>query len=402
MKVKESVKIEKEVSEITSSENAEIKTKDKRDISVDLIRIVACLTVIATHLCLQVLNQAYNRIDWSRLLEKSFFTDGVPIFFMITGFFIMNGRSYKKIWKSTIFKIVLPAFLFVIFTQIFYPFFTNQESFMYCLKNININTMGIVQAILKADVTYLNGLCAHLWYIFSYLKILIWIPILWLVCNKTKEAKLARRIMMFFAILNLVLMDIQRFAVLPEIGEIHVLNMIPLEILYVLFGYELFTYKDKIKNNKKICLVSLMGFVVINFLRYKIEMQYMVVNNFTDIVGRVNFVDWHYTSISIISAICLFMFLYSFEINSKKLSDIILWISNKTFGIYLIHYLIIAKVDLYKFEIIEKFIFEILYLGIGTVVVFVVSILIVWILEKVKKCICFAYKNTIGNMMKTK
>lgn len=63
---------------------------NKRDVSVDLIRVVACFIVILTHLCLQVLNQCFNRIDWSRLLEKSFLTDGVPLFFMITGFFLVN------------------------------------------------------------------------------------------------------------------------------------------------------------------------------------------------------------------------------------------------------------------------------------------------------------------------
>ena len=44
---------------------------NKRDVSVDLIRVIACFIVILTHLCLQVLNQCFNRIDWSRLLEKS-------------------------------------------------------------------------------------------------------------------------------------------------------------------------------------------------------------------------------------------------------------------------------------------------------------------------------------------
>ncbi len=63
---------------------------NKRDVSVDLIRVIACFIVILTHLCLQVLNQCFNRIDWSRLLEKSFLTDGVPLFFMITGFFLVN------------------------------------------------------------------------------------------------------------------------------------------------------------------------------------------------------------------------------------------------------------------------------------------------------------------------
>lgn len=389
-KEKGSISQEKNVKKIQQNNNDELKSK--RDISIDLIRVIACLTVIGTHLCLQVLNQCYNRIDWSRLLEKSFLTDGVPLFFMITGFFLVNGRSYKKIWKSTALKILLPSFLFVLFTQVFYPFIVNQESFMWCIKNFNINALEILESILKADVTYLNPTCAHLWYIYSYVKIVIWIPVLWLVCKETKESKLARRIMIGLSILKIVLGDIQRFVTIPNIGAINILSLIPTEILYVLLGYELFAHKDKIKNNKKLCIISLIGYVGINLLRYKIEMQYMVLNYLTDIVGRENFMEWKYTSINIISGLFLFMFLYSFEIKNKKLSNIILWISNRTFGIYLVHYLILAKVDLYKFEKIEKFIFELAYLAIGLIFTLILSIVIVVILENIKKFIVRLFK----------
>ena len=397
MKVKEN-KLHENVEKKEISEENTIKLS-KRDISIDLIRIVACLSVIATHLCLQVLNQCYNRIDWSRLLEKSFLTDGVPLFFIITGFFLVNGRSYKKIWKSTIKKILIPTLIFVLFTQVFYLFIVNKESFIYCIQNFNINAIGIINAILKADVSYLNSTCAHLWYIFSYIKIVIWIPILWLVCKNTREANLARRIMMILSFLNLVLDDVQKFITLP-IGEIHLLNMIPTEILYVLLGYELFAHKEKIKNNKKIAIISLIGFFAINFLRYKIEMQYMVLNYLTDIVGRINFMEWRNTSINIFSAIFLFCFLYSFEIKNEKLSKIILWISNKTFGIYLIHYVILPKIDLYKFEKIEKFIFEILYLAIGLVVTFIISIAIVWSIQTLKNLFIDAIRYVKNNLKK--
>ena len=397
MKVKEN-KLHENVEKKEISEENTIKLS-KRDISIDLIRIVACLSVIATHLCLQVLNQCYNRIDWSRLLEKSFLTDGVPLFFIITGFFLVNGRSYKKIWKSTIKKILIPTLIFVLFTQVFYLFIVNKESFIYCIQNFNINAIGIINAILKADVSYLNSTCAHLWYIFSYIKIVIWIPILWLVCKNTREANLARRIMMILSFLNLVLDDVQKFITLP-IGEIHLLNMIPTEILYVLLGYELFAHKEKIKNNKKIAIISLIGFFAINFLRYKIEMQYMVLNYLTDIVGRINFMEWRNTSINIFSAIFLFCFLYSFEIKNEKLSKIILWISNKTFGIYLIHYVILAKIDLYKFEKIEKFIFEILYLAIGLVVTLIISIAIVWSIQTLKNLFIDAIRYVKNNLKK--
>ena len=122
---------------------------------------------------------------------------------------------------------------------------------------------------------------------------------------------------MILSFLNLVLDDVQKFITLP-IGEIHLLNMIPTEILYVLLGYELFAHKEKIKNNKKIAIISLIGFFAINFLRYKIEMQYMVLNYLTDIVGRINFMEWRNTSINIFSAIFLFCFLYSFEIKNEN------------------------------------------------------------------------------------
>lgn len=387
------IKLEEKVTEKKELEIAETLDKSKkRDISIDLIRIVACILVILTHLCLQVLNRCYNRIDWSRLLEKSFLTDGVPLFFMITGFFLVNGRSYKKIWKSTFLKILLPTFIFIIFVQIFQPFILNQASFIDCIRNVNFSLVPIIQAILKADVKYLGSLCDHLWYIFSYIKIVIWIPILWLVCKETDNSKLARRIMLGLSFVSAILTDIQKFWIIPVVGEINILTIIPREIMYVLLGYELFVHKDKIKNNKKICIISLIGFIIVNLIRYKTEMFYMVLNYLTDIVGRPNFMEWRYTSLNIFSGIFLFLFLYSFEIKNEKISKILVWISDKTFGIYLIHYLILAKIDLYKFEKIEKFIFEILYLIIGLIVTFAISIIIVAIIQKISRAIVKLFK----------
>lgn len=387
------IKLEEKVTEKKELEIAETLDKSKkRDISIDLIRIVACISVILTHLCLQVLNRCYNRIDWSRLLEKSFLTDGVPLFFMITGFFLVNGRSYKKIWKSTFFKILLPTFIFVIFVQMFQPFILNQASFIDCIRNVNFSLVPIIQAILKADVKYLGSLCDHLWYIFSYIKIVIWIPILWLVCKETDNSKLARRIMLGLSFASAILTDIQKFGIIPVVGEINILTIIPREIMYVLLGYELFVHKDKIKNNKKICIISLIGFIILNLIRYKTEMFYMVLNYLTDIVGKPNFMEWRYTSLNIFSGIFLFLFLYSFEIKNEKISKILVWISDKTFGIYLIHYLILAKIDLYKFEKIEKFIFEILYLIIGLIVTFAISIIIVAIIQKISRAIVKLFK----------
>ena len=266
-------------------------------------------------------------------------------------------------------------------------FIINRENIVWCLKNAitNMNFVGIMRTTLTGDITHINTLCAHLWYIYSYVKIIIWIPILWLVCKEEKNSKLARRIILGFGVIACAITDIQRFATLPNIGTIKVLELVDREILYVLLGYELFIHKDKIKNNKTVFFFSSLAFVIVNFIRYKIEMRYMVINSLTDIIGRENFMDWRFTSLNIISAISLFMALYSFEIKNEKLGKFIVWLGDKTFGIYLIHYLILAKVDLYKFEKIEKFYLELLYLAVGLVVTFVGSLLIVMILRKIKE-----------------
>lgn len=124
----------------------------------------------------------------------------------------------------------------------------------------------------------------------------------------------------------------------------------------------------------------------------------MVVNSFTDIVGRETFIGWKDTCISIISGLALFAGIYSIKINNELLSKIILWIADKTFGIYLIHYLIIAKVDLYKFEIFEKFYEEIIYLIIGVICTFAISLLSVYILRKLKELLLKGIKVTEENI----
>ena len=373
--------LEKEVAE--NVQNVKQDTIKKRDISIELIRVVACILVIAVHLSLQVFNQYYSQVDWSRLFEKCFFTDGVPLFFMITGFFIASGKSYKKTWKSVAKKILLPTFIYVIFAQIFYMFITNKQTILWCLQNIqhNLNIQGIVRAIFTGDVIHINSLCAHLWYIFSHIKIVIWMPVLWLICKNEKTPNLARRMIIGFGIFAMIMQDIQKFVVIPE-GTFKIFTMVDPVILYVLFGYELFLHKDNYKNNKIVPIVALAIFAIVNVIKYKLEMQYMVMNNYYDIVGRSSFLEWKYTSLNIISSICLFKALYSFEIKSEKLSNIILWLSDKTFGIYLIHYMLIAKVDLYKFDKYGKLTEELIYLALSIVITFVASTLIVWLLKK--------------------
>ncbi len=401
MKVKEkNTVVLKDVEIQENNNNTEnVKSIKKRDASIELIRIVACITVVLIHLSLNVFDQYHSQVDWSRLFEKCFFTDGVPLFYMIMGFFIANGRSYKKMWKNTFKRVVIPTLLYVWFAQVFYMFIINKQNIAWCLKNafINSNIPGITRTIITGEVVHINSLCDHLWYIISYLKIMIWVPVLWLICKEEDNSKLARRIILILSSIAMIITDIQRFITLP-VGVINVFEMIDPDIFYVILGYELFVHKDKIKNNKKLCIISLVTFVLANVLRYKAEMQYMIDNNFYEVAGRVTFANWKYTFLNVISGLSLFMGLYSFDIKNEKIAKCINWVADKTFGIYLIHYLLLAKIDLYKFDKIGTFIYELIYLAVGLVVIFTASLLIVCLLRFIKKL----FLKLFSKLIKTK
>ena len=356
-----------------------IKKEKIRDISVDLIRVIACLIVIATHLTLTTYNVYEVQVDWSRLFTKCFLSDGVGIFFLITGFFISNGRSYKKILKNTVKNVILPAFILLVFSDFFSKFIVNQDTFINCIKNISSsNLKRIVSCICQGDVSDIQ-VAAHLWYIFAYIQIIILFPLIKLLCTDSKESKLARRLLMLLCFANILIRDIQKFFV-SSIGNIEIFSIIDEKILAVFLGYELYLLKDKIKSNKKIGIIGFIIFIAINVIRYRAEMQYMIMNH---IVKEEAFNSWKNT-FGFISAVSLFIAIYSINIKNQKLSKFITNISSLTYGIYLVHYMLIAKIDIYKFEKISTFKFEMLYMLLGTLFIFIVSGLIVYVIRIIK------------------
>lgn len=81
-----------------------------RKASVELARLIACLLVIGVHVSLStVVNDTY---DASRLLSACLVADGVAIFWLISGFFMFNTKSYWKLLKRTFKNIVIPMIIF--------------------------------------------------------------------------------------------------------------------------------------------------------------------------------------------------------------------------------------------------------------------------------------------------
>lgn len=97
----------------------------KRDPGVEFMRILACLMVIGIHTAL------YAQVDGSWIFSRVFFNcivaDGVAVFFMITGFFLFQSRSYERILKRTWKNLGIPVVLYSIFGFLFFGWLLDGE-----------------------------------------------------------------------------------------------------------------------------------------------------------------------------------------------------------------------------------------------------------------------------------
>lgn len=153
--------------------------------NIEIVRIVAIFIVIALHISLPYIEN--DLVVYDRLLIKSFLLDAVPCFWLIMGFFLFNGRSFRYKLKNALVKIALPSFLVMLLSQIFASWIYSQSSIIYCLKNINIDVINLFSNIIKWNAGMI--LCPHLWYVFEYLKIILWYPLLKYLCVNNENQK---------------------------------------------------------------------------------------------------------------------------------------------------------------------------------------------------------------------
>ncbi len=151
-----------------STDNRTIK---KRDPSIDLIRVIACLLVVGTHVDLM------GTGDATKLLIRLVFADGVTLFFILSGFFFFK-KGFKDTLKRTLTGIVLPGVIVMLLSYQFAPFIRDEQTLLYCLTHLNFDIPGFITDVLSWGGTIRESLAGHLWYIFTYLELVLAYPLL--------------------------------------------------------------------------------------------------------------------------------------------------------------------------------------------------------------------------------
>lgn len=102
-------------------------TKTNRNASVELLRLFGILMILGYH-NIQVDLAIEETYHFSIDYLTGFFSDCVPMFFMIMGFYLFQNNEYVKLIIRTIKKIIIPTLLLFAFYFYFYGWLINGES----------------------------------------------------------------------------------------------------------------------------------------------------------------------------------------------------------------------------------------------------------------------------------
>ncbi|MBQ0064389.1 MAG: acyltransferase [Firmicutes bacterium] len=362
----------------------------KRDVNVDLIRVLACLIVIGRH----INNLTLTTLDHTKIMWGLLFSDGVAFFFILMGFFLFNNDSYIKVLKKTTKNILLPALIVLFLSQLFYPWFYEKQSIASCFVPANFHLKNFLTSILYGR-TELSG-ATHLWYIHSYFLVVLLFPILKWICPglKNKEANQKTRNIRYFligfALVNMLINDLH--INIPYYVPITDFIPISVPIVYAITGYTIYKNIERIRRNRKMIILFGANALIFEGIRY--ALHYMQLQK--DITSAY-FLNWS-TSFSFIVVASLIIVLLSIPIPTGRLSKVIHFVGNQTFYIYLTHFYIAllsqgntygrltSFIVGYTSEAIANFTFleECTYLLIRMIPVFFLSLLLSVILNKLK------------------
>lgn len=287
-----------------------------RNRRLDLLRVISMVMVIIIHIA-NYYCRAYSNISKVSYLGALIFNTisriSVPIFFMISGATLLN-KEYDKIKnKHRIIKKKITLIVISIMYYLWDTYFFN--------KNINIiKLLYIPERKL-------------LWFMYAIIGIYISLPFTkCMVDNMTKEEE--KLFILLWIVFNGILkhIGITDYYRIPIVDGTYYLG-------YFIIGYLIIKYSKLInerKNNFLLLILSLLPFIIIITLTY-----YFSLNNNKHFTGLLSYSN----ILIIIASISSFIFIY-FNSNDKE-NKIITHLSHLSFGIYLIHGIILNVIMKY-------------------------------------------------------
>lgn len=330
----------------------------KRIVYIELLRIISCFSVVLLHVCGQFFNDySAESVQWKEInIIDSMTRWSVPVFVMISGA-VLLGRKYsaEKIRKS----ILRFAGIYVVWALVYaiYEFACGSR-----LKDV-------FSTVVLGDT--------HMWFIPMIAGLYLLIPLLDKIVENKRLTEYFIALALFFAviiptIIN-ALSEVNLFigktanTLLENIG----LKFVAGYTLYFVLGKYLDSNEIGTKFRKFIYCVSLFGFV----LTFGIPLLLSSDNNL---------VVWAYDNMSFnvfVQAVAIFI-LVKAVFNGKTINALYNEIALNSFGIYLVHLIIIKALSGF-WDLRQAGVWTFAYILFSSVIVFIISNIIVSLIRRI-------------------
>lgn len=340
--------------------------KDKNHIYYfDYLRIICAIAVIVIHVSSgQFSNVKFFGFNWHILnIFDSISRFCVPVFVMISGALFLNKNkeiSYKVLFKKYILRMVIVLVVWSLF-----------YAFIMCIFSHGFNLRTFIS-------NFING-HYHLWYLYMLLGLYLVLPIL-------KKIVEDENIMKYFLILSLVftfviptLLSVPKFSFLSKaFSNINFYLTLGYTSYFVL-GYYLANKEFTSKQRKIIYILGILGFlftilftVYISFKKNSLDTRFYE----------------NYSLFVLLESIFIFVFCkYNLnELPNKKIiSNLIVKLSNNSFGIYLIHALVL-RVIATIYSNLGLSINCLILVPLFTFIILIISFIFTYLFKKIPFC----------------
>ena len=361
--------------------------KEKRDSSLDVVRIFAVLSVISVHYFLN--SGFYNNIVAGKRMfvmvtVRGFFMVCVPLFIMLTGYLMSKKELSPKYYcgiVKTLATYVLASIACIIFKNLY----------MGGAYGVKESILGIL------DFSAAN----YSWYVEMYIGLFLIIPFLNLSYNGLKNQKQKQVLICTLllltsipAVTNIFNFYVDSWWIHPTLSDTYQ-KILPSywKALYPITIYFIGAYLKEygLRLNRKICMLSLIGLTILSgiFNYYRSYNSVFIWGPWTD-----------YNSIFVILMAVLVFYII---VKAEKWNNlphfarkILRHLSEWTLGAYLLSYIFDAILYPRLSSTVSEFSYMFEYFFVCVPVVFVCSMLGAWMLNFIYKFIYTLFKKSIA------
>lgn len=343
----------------------------KREIYSDVLKIVSIFMVILIHILSPYREMYYSQNGKFFLLlsiTDDFTRVAVPIFFMITGTFMLSKTTekYSTYFKERVLKLLIPLLI----ASLFYYLYSNIKGGGY------ISIVNFVRYFTNDTIQY------HLWFMYAIIMVYLLIPYLQILVQDLDRKKLLNLIVLLAIVsngFNTINLFTARYG--HELLKGFVLPDIFAYINYLFIGY----YISKIELNKKKRIILSIIFIVSMCAMF-------FANRLFAINGPDDKMILSTSIFPILPAVSVYLFVKDWFKNRKVpkvLSSIIFKMSSCVFYLYLVHAFLLDRIrfDLFKNWTCKNAYEDLLKIIVVAITVFISSFIVAYIIVTIKDLI---------------